>query len=91
MGSDEVFAVTAEPEATTHGDAWRCFCKHMEGRQYGAEETRDTWLAFLAGWLSKAEQHIPAPPPALPMRHIKEGVRIYTPEENTALEKANRE
>lgn len=46
----------AQPEARTHGDAWRYFADEMLGRQYGADETRQAWLFFLAGWLAKAKQ-----------------------------------
>ena len=45
-----------QPEAQKHGEAWRYFSGEMTGRQYGETETRDAWLWFLAGWLSKAKQ-----------------------------------
>lgn len=39
-------------EANIHPLAWKCFCKEMEGRQYGKNETSDAWLWFLAGWVA---------------------------------------
>lgn len=48
-----------QPEAAVHGDAWRYFCREMQGRQYGEQEQeqRDAWLWFLTGWRAKGEQH----------------------------------
>lgn len=47
-----------QPESAAHGDAWKFFLKEMVGRHYGDEETRDSWLWFLAGWKSKAKQRV---------------------------------
>jgi hypothetical protein len=30
--------------------AWSSFVAEMVGKQYGAEETREAWLWFRAGW-----------------------------------------